>query len=123
MPYVDGGRSWDGADCYGIGYLWHQAHGSFVPMHSGIRSSDAEFAYEVGRARSQWLIIDRQDLKPGDAVLLRKAETQDELHIGWFVEANYLMHSSDAAGVIFTGIDDQDIAHRTRGIYRYDPHR
>ena len=119
VPYVDGGRSRDGADCYGIGWLYNMDRGVALPRFGAITSAATRpFLKAVAEGRSTWREIGQGDEVPGDAVLLRRHLSALPLHLGWVVDDGRVMSTTRATGVTFTELGD--LTERLCGIYRYD---
>ena len=121
VPYRDGGRSRNGADCYGIGWLYNAEHGRALPRYSAITAADTPtFLRAVAEGRATWREITPADREPGDAVLLRRRLWTLPLHLGWAVEDGRVLSTTRATGAHLTEWRGIDVEDRQRGIYRYE---
>ena len=121
VPYADGGRDFDGCDCYGIGWLYNRLMGRLLPKFAGITASDTkEFLRAVEGGQATWTQIDLGEQMAGDAVLLRRRLSDLPLHLGWIVDDRRVMSTTRATGVTFHPIDRIEAENRLRGIYRYE---
>ena len=121
VPYADGGRSRDGADCYGIGWLYNFERGRVLPRFAAITALDTPvFLRAVAKGRETWAEVEPDDRVPGDAVLLRRRMTSLPLHLGWAVEDGRVLSTTRAIGPHLIEWRDIDPEDKLRGVYRYD---
>ena len=121
VPYVDGGRSHEGCDCYGIGWLYNRLRGVALPSYGAITAADTRpFLQAVAEGRVTWREVTLGEQGPGDVVLLRRRLTDLPLHVGWIVDDGRVMSTTRATGVTFQPIEDLSGENRLRGIYRYE---
>lgn len=121
IPYVDGGRTEAGADCWGLVRLIYQNEFDIeLPGHDGIdRGSreDAELAEYMAAHRENWERVRVPEV--GDIVLMRLAG--EPIHVGVVVAPGYFIHARADSDVVAEKYTTTRWSHRIEGFYRYAP--
>lgn len=124
VPYMLGGVTRAGADCWGLVVLAYSARGIELPCYNaslvGERKPGSGFVsreYRRERARA-WRLVARVEAEPWDVVVMRNRTPED--HVGLVLNAQRLLttnlqhaaHFADWARGTFWG-------DRVEGVYRY----
>lgn len=126
IPFVEGGRARDGADCYGLVRLvLADRFGIAIPLQSaGAYTSDldknarAELAERVRATLAEWREVPRPDIAPGDVLLLRVEGRP--LHVGVALDpAGLFLHSEIDIGPHLDDWTGARWARRVLGFYRW----
>lgn len=103
VPFEEGGRSWDGWDCWGVLYVaYKECLGVELPTYSGEYTSTRrreELAKLIEHRRTDWVEVDSP--KPFDAVLLDMMGRP--CHVGLMLDDNLFIHSSEKS---MTAVED-----------------
>ena len=88
IPYVLGGRSWDGADCYGLLCVYYEEeHGiqleSFVGEYVTVEDAKDMILEHLP---DEWEAVAREDIKAGDAVTFWDDDSKVSVHVGILVD-------------------------------------
>lgn len=120
IPYVAHGRSYNGADCWGILYLYYRdVLGTPVPAYSAEMDA-AEFNHRgiapvVSAEREKyWHPIDTP--QPGDGILMRAGG--HDSHVGIFLGQGRMLHSEGPHPSVIDRIGDMRWRNRISGYYR-----
>ena len=129
VPFVDGGRGWDGWDCWGLVRMaYAELRGVELPMHSDDHSGVRDFRrlaelMEAERQLESWTAVDEKDAQPLDVALLRLRNRP--MHVGVAIGQGRFIHAEEDAGTAIerwnrppwrgVGID------RVEGFYAYRP--
>ena len=121
IPYIPHGRDYDGADCWGIVYLFYRdVLGIEIPTYTetlakkGLRPRAVNSLVEEVKELN-WRPV--QEKKTGDVVLMRTGK--NEHHVGVFVEPHFILHSEDLGSYSFLSkINDPRITKRIVGYFR-----
>ena len=121
IPFVSGGRTKEGCDCYGLVRLVLAEHfGKHLPTLDFY--SDALDGSQTGPVVDRYrplLAGTRVDTpEPGDAVVLRFRGRHT--HIGVVPAPGYIMHTDSPTGVVCERVDSPRIRGRVEGYYRVD---
>ncbi|NKM69158.1 C40 family peptidase [Rhizobium laguerreae] len=123
IPYVPHGRSYDGADCWGILFLYFRdVRGIEIPTYSA-EMRDVEFrrreiARLVAAEKGQhWFEVEAP--APGDGVLMRVG--RDESHVGIFLGGGRMLHSEGPHPSQIERMSDMRWRDRITGFFRYSP--
>lgn len=121
IPYVDGGRTEAGADCWGLVRLIYQNEFDIeLPGHDGIdrgSRADAELAEYMAAHRENWERVRVPEV--GDIVLMRLAG--EPIHVGVVIAPGYFIHARADADVVAEKYASTRWSHRIEGFYRYTP--
>lgn len=125
IPFLDGGRTRLGCDCYGL--LWLTLREQFnviLPSYENAPSAlerEEASAMIAGRLEvDRWVRV--TDPRPGDGVLLRVANRP--WHVGVVVGPNLFLHV--APGQIYSAVERLDTPRWNRrviGFYRHEAMR
>ena len=91
IPWVKGGYSRDGADCWGLFLLVLSEYFNIeLDIHKGSKAEDAEFRglVDLEKNSDRWVLTDKPE--PGAAVLMYKHHPS---HIGIYIGENQILHS------------------------------
>jgi cell wall-associated NlpC family hydrolase len=133
IPFRDGGRDWDGADCWGLIHLYYREAGIELPTYGDIGAT------ELIRVRSKissdsghrnWVRVGTSEEQLGDIVVMTGAmrDTSGALrhapvHVGMVIKPGWLIHTEEEYGVMVVafrgGHRRQEISSRVKEIYRY----
>ena len=121
IPWRAGGRAFDGADCWGLVWLfYHHECGIELDAYQDAYGEDCR-ACEVGdlieAGRCGWM--QTLEPKPGDVAILRRAG--HPAHVGIVAPRRHLLHveSADAPSVLAR--IDATMKRRITGFYRWKP--
>ena len=123
IPFKDKGRSFDGADCFGLCALvsLHEAHIAIadpgVSLQTGKRATIEVFAAEL--AIGHWFKIEMPQtfdwvVMTGFTIDGGKAVRHAELHCGIMIDEKMMLHTEAHCGPRIVAIDDSEITHRIR---------
>lgn len=101
LPFVDGGRDWDGVDCWGLVTLAY-AHVLNVdlPDYGDVPASDAlavRASIRKGSAGHPWRRV--SDPEPLDVVLMSVPSSARIGHVGLWAPGRMVMHAQEGPGV------------------------
>lgn len=128
IPFVDRGRDFRGADCWGLLRLVLQVRfGVEIPSYDDLyfHTRDFEAMHRIYDAQAKedcWVkVMDRYerpgDECAGDAVHMRIDGR--ELHAGIIVAPGRMLHAHDGADSVIESIDGTAWRHRVLAIYRH----
>jgi cell wall-associated NlpC family hydrolase len=120
VPWLDGGRTEAGADCWGLFWLvYRHVLGIELPSYS------ADYTTALDRLHIRRLVDDRPDYwiqvadpEPGDGALMHVAGRP---HIGVVVGGGRLLHIEKGAGAVIESYHSLRISNLLEGFYRYVP--
>lgn len=123
IPYLPHGRDYDGADCWGILFLYFRdIRGTLIPSYSA-EMADLDF-----HRREISLLIDAEKARhweevkrpaPGDCVLMRVG--RDESHVGVFIGNGQMLHSEGPHPSQIERMCDMRWRSRIVGYFRHRP--
>jgi cell wall-associated NlpC family hydrolase len=120
VPYVPNGRDYDGADCWGILYLYYRdVLGLLVPTYSAEMDARAFRRKEIAplMAEERGRIWERVDVpQPGDGVLIRAGG--HESHVGVYLGGGRMLHSEGPHPSTIERVNDMRWRNRISGFYR-----
>lgn len=121
VPYKSGGRSWDGADCWGlVCLLYANELGVALPLYDGIDALKHELVsphIEAAQRSSEWASVPLSETAPFDVVLARI--TGHPWHLGVLLEDRQFIHSLPSRGVTIDRITSVAWKSRLLGAYRW----
>lgn len=119
VPWVDGGRTEAGADCWGLFRLvYAQVLGIPLPSYSGAYGSalDKVIVRRLIEGKPDyWHRVETPE--PGDGVLLNIA---NRTHIGVVVGNGYMLHTEFGCGAVIENYQSLKYSNVLEGFYRYD---
>lgn len=121
VPYLDGGRSMSGWDCYGL-YVFVLAEmlGVAVPSYRDTYSS-AEDDREAARAlaqRADWQRVPVGTEREGDGLVF--VVRQVPVHCGYVLERGKMLHTLRGRDTCIERYDSPAWNRRLEGIYRWN---
>jgi cell wall-associated NlpC family hydrolase len=119
IPFVSGGRSRAGADCYGlIRLVYLEQFGKTLPLLSEDYSDadNLEETERVMRARRPVLAGRRTEIpEPGDVCVIRFCGLP--VHLGLSTGGGFMLHTLRKTGSVLQRTNDQLLAGRMEGWY------
>lgn len=112
-PFEDGGRGPDTFDCWGVLQAIQRRLGN-TPTDFPSRP---ELLQQV--VADEWQPIQRDQILPGDAILLRSSMAKYTWHIGVVVDSFTMLHARESVGVCAERIDSPAYTRRIVGFYRF----
>jgi murein DD-endopeptidase len=119
IPYLQNGRSYEGADCWGIVFLYYRdILGRSVPSYVA-EMDDREFRRGTGavveeeRARG-WVAI--SEPAAGDVVLMRNGAHHN--HVGIYLDGRRTLHTDGPGLSAIERLDALHLRSRVSGFYR-----
>lgn len=121
IPFLDGGRSFNGADCYGLVRLIHMSENiGQLPEFCGIGAKETlkiRSAVSDNQCNcSEWKKVEN-DVKFGDVVLLKINGAP--VHVGMMLDAKKFIHISDKIDCSIDSLSTSRWRTRIEGIYRH----
>lgn len=122
IPYVEHGRDYAGADCWGVLYLYYRdVLGVSIPSYSvELEKIPFDRAAITPVAARHKDIFWHQVQQPvaGDGVLMRVGRS--ETHVGIYLDRRRLLHSEGPHPSEIVRIDDIRVKSRITGFYRFN---
>lgn len=105
IPFADRGRSFEGADCWGLVWLWYRALGVTLTAFDEIDPSERRRIREViAEQERSWLVV--EEPKPNDVAVMRGAAGRGEGHLGIVMPRRMVLHTSETLGPHLDRISD-----------------
>lgn len=126
IPFVEGGRTRDGADCYGLLRLVLAERFNVVIPEDPVgawprdldRAGKIDLARRVERARDAWREMRRTEIRPGLCILLRVEGRP--MHVGIVLNERAFLHTDRDAGVnVESYVEGMWSGNRVLGFYEY----
>lgn len=122
IPFKERGRDYDGADCYGLYYLFaRDEKGVQVPSYAEAYATcmDKEEISAIIRQEtaSTWEPIEQSEVQAGDLVVLRIAG--HPWHCGVMLDRHKFLHIEIGANVCRDDVTSVRWAKRVDGFYRW----
>lgn len=120
IPYVAHGRSYEGADCWGLLFLYYRdALGTPIPSYSAEMHDRNFHRRDIGplmdsEIEKLWMQVD--DPQPGDGILLRAGRFNS--HVGVFLGSGRILHSEGPEQSVVARLDDIRLRSRVTGFFR-----
>jgi cell wall-associated NlpC family hydrolase len=120
IPYVAHGRGYEGADCWGLLFLYYRdVLGMPIPSYSAEMQEREFHRKDIGplvdaEIERLWLQIDEP--QPGDGVLLRAGRFNS--HVGVFLGNGRMLHSEGPDPSVVVRLDDIRLRSRITGFFR-----
>lgn len=122
IPYVSGGQSREGSDCWGLfNLLWREHMGAALPPYEGPLWTRGADACAVGDAADAYAAL-FDPVAPGeeiigDGVLFRMG--RHPLHLGFVLAPGWMLHVEEACSSVIENYRIRPWTYRVLGIYRY----
>jgi cell wall-associated NlpC family hydrolase len=121
IPFLTGGRSYDGVDCWGLVQLMYSDLWDItLPDMHGYEAGVAcprELEMFVEAERPKWEQVESGAERVGDVVLLRISGCP--CHVGVVVYPGSMLHCEDGVGVVHEAYDHLRWQKRVVGFYRW----
>lgn len=118
VPFVEGGRDYNGWDCWGVPYcFFRDVRGILLPEYSRYSSvrDYKQLKKLIDGARDGWNRISQPQL--GDIAIFRTGKF--ESHVGLVVDHNRMMHAEQTIGTFVERFNGLAWGLRLEGVYRY----
>lgn len=114
IPFVGQGRDYDGADCWGLVWLWYRDRlGILLDSYDAVSATDAaSINAMIERHKREWVTV--AEPRDHDVVVMRSmtAGHRGDGHVGIVVEKRKVMHTADPAGVRVDRLSAPHVANR-----------
>lgn len=117
LPYLSGGRSELGADCWGIVYLFH---GKQVPSYSGsykCATNTESVSAHINATKETWVDVDFKDRRKGDVIVFNIRGLP--VHVGVVLNDYEMIHTLAGHNSCIERYDSHKWANRIEGVYRW----
>ena len=123
IPFVEKGRSFDGADCYGLVRLIYKNElGIELPDYLGLYEStnDREKLSKIinDESSKKWLNPEKGKEKPFDVIILEMRGVP--MHVGIVTKPGYMIHCAKGINTVYENYRNMRWEHKIRGFARYD---
>ena len=112
-PFERGGRGPDSYDCWGVLQQVLRRMGHYPT------DLPTDPALLLQAVTDEWQPIRKEQILPGDGILLRSSDPAYQWHIGVAVDPWNMLHAREGAGVCAERIDGPAYQRRLAGFYRY----
>lgn len=122
-PFVAGGRTPSGWDCYGCAWYVATHHlGKQWPSYSGSYRIDPLDGWELralilGELDRYWTEVDRDQASMGDLLVLRIKGRP--IHVGLYDGKGKVLHCDHEIGTVYERLDSPIAQHRVVSIHRH----
>ena len=121
LPYIDGGRSEAGVDCWGLAYLvfLRELHIE-LPVYGEISARDLAHIAETikgAAVEEPWLPLPRQDIAPFDLMIMHRRG--EPVHVGLIASGNRLLHTEEKIQSVLIPIDHPSLRQRPAFFLRH----
>ncbi|HUV63279.1 MAG TPA: NlpC/P60 family protein [Sedimentisphaerales bacterium] len=118
IPFLDGGRTCAGADCYGLLMIFAKELGVDLPdmeYERGWAERGANYLMENAHGCADE--ISKEELEPGDVIMF---ETYPGVasHVGIFIGEDRFIHTTDKHGAIAQHLSHQPYCRRINSFFR-----
>lgn len=111
VPYLPGGGTWAGADCWGVVELWYRNVLGIEVGDRGDLPAGRESVQAASAIADDWLSVDQ----PQDhCLVLMRAGRLAVGHVGVFYQG-CVLHSDEGHGCVYQPITERAIRARTTG--------
>ena len=122
LPFLDGGRTTRGIDCWGLVRLvFAEEKGIELPTYGDVSASDLRAIAEAIEAEIEkhetWLPAHPALPQPFDVVIMKRREKP--VHIGVLVTESKMLHVEEATAAIIVDLDGRTIKQRVSKILRH----
>ena len=119
LPFVDGGRTWSGVDCWGLVRLvFKHERGIELPTYGDIPASELiRIAYKVKEetAKEPWNAVSIPQAIDMAVMYSRHAP----IHVGVMVDNKYLLHVEKGTNCVLIDKDHPSVFFRSIGFFRH----
>lgn len=123
IPYVSGGRTESGADCWGLVVLFYNKHMNIdlplyewvAPDKSTMHKTTCEQAKQMALDIGLFEEVDSPEY--GDLVLLNIMGMP--IHIGVVIDKNLMLHTGSSHGVVVEDFTEMKWKRRIKSFHRY----
>ena len=98
IPYRDGGRDWNGVDCYGLVYLWFKEVLGIELFDYKYDGETAHTSMILKNMHKDWLEIEKDERSANDGVVICNGSDEPN-HIGLVQPGGDILHALDGVGV------------------------
>lgn len=117
VPYVAGGKSWAGADCWGLVEMWYKSWLNVdLPDRADIQPGPAGLSKGFTRAKHWQRIIAPED----HALAIMRSRKIKAGHVG-IVWKKSVLHTEEGVGCTYQKLDSRAISSRITCFLRYMP--
>lgn len=117
VPFVKGGRSFEGLDCWGLVYLYYQQLGLEIPAYDyyaiGVNTRETLRKIQAEKA-AHWVRVDKP--RRPDVVFMRHGELQS--HVGVYLGRGEFLHIETGRDAAVVNVKDWEWKHKVLGYYR-----
>lgn len=119
IPFVDGGRGFDGLDCWGlVRLIYAEQAGLELPLYGEISARDlAAVARAIRTGQDAWFEPERPAAL--DAVTMRLTSRSWVGHVGVMVDARRLIHIEEKTAAAVVPVDHFTVRDRIAGYRRH----
>ena len=123
IPFIDGGRSFDGADCWGLVRLVYLAEAGIVlPSHGEVSAADLRAVarrIEADDRDGAWIPVKTGDVRPLDLVLMARPGGKTPHHVGIVSGPGIVLHTEPETDAAHVRLDHPSLAGRVLGFRRH----
>jgi len=120
VPFVEKGRSMEGADCWGLVYMVYRTHlGIMLPdyLDQYETTDDRDLLGEVISTESGQKWHEPASPKEFDVIILRLRGVP--MHVGLVTKPGYMLHCARGVGVVHENYDSVKWRHNVMGFARH----
>lgn len=130
IPYLEGGRTLDGVDCWGLIWLvLKEEFGIEIPSYDETtyrdRSSIPAIIQQTNEYAKGWMPLllpnkkpDLSAAQPGDGILMRMLNAP--IHVGLVIQLGWMLHVEEGIGSICESYSSFQWQKRILGVYRHE---
>jgi cell wall-associated NlpC family hydrolase len=136
VPFKDGGRDWQGVDCWGLIYLiYKEKLGIELPTYGWISATELLKVYEQidqDKEAGGWTLVPFGGERRYDVIVMTGAMRREgqlrmaPVHVGMVIDSGKLIHIEENSGMVCMPFRDGAhgranplLKNRVKGIYRY----
>lgn len=122
IPYLPHGRAYEGADCWGLVWLYYRdVLGLEIPSYSSEMQARDFSRHSIGplidgEKQMSWRELPELEKAPGDVVLIRRGLQAS--HVGIYAGSGLLLHSDGPDPSHIDRLDSISLRSRIVGFYR-----
>lgn len=123
LPFVDGGRTIAGVDCWGLVRLIYARELDIdLPSYGETSAADlikVSRAITADKDDEQWKSVDRSDLKAFDVAVMKFSGKRSIGHVGIIVNARQVLHVEKATAAVIVPLDHWTVRERLECFRRH----